>query len=61
MKKERIKEIEILQAIRNSGLGSVEEAKAVVLETDDSLAVISSEPKSSLENVNSPEDEKEFR
>lgn len=61
MKKERIKEIEILQAIRNSGLGSVEEAKAVVLETDGSLAVISSEPKSSLENVNFPEDEIEFR
>lgn len=61
MKKERIKEIEILQAIRNSGLGSVEKAKAVVLETDGSLSVISSEPKSSLENVKSPVDKKEFR
>ena len=53
MKKERIKEIEILQAIRNSGSGSTEKVTAVVLETDGSLSVISSEPGNALENVNS--------
>ena len=55
MKKERIKEIEILQAIRNSGSGSTEKVAAVVLETDGSLSVISSEPDNALENVNSKE------
>ena len=55
MKKERIKEIEILQAIRNSGSGSTEKVAAVVLETDGSLSVISSEPGNALENVNSKE------
>lgn len=54
MKKERITEIEILQAIRSSGSGSTSEAKAVVLETDGSLSVISSEPKDALENVKTP-------
>ncbi|ANU27223.1 DUF421 domain-containing protein [Planococcus versutus] len=53
MKKERIKEIEILQVIRNSGFGSTEKVKAVVLETDGSLSVISSETGNALENVNS--------
>lgn len=55
MKKERIKEIEILQAIRNSGSGSTEKVAAVVLETDGSLSVISNEPGNALENVNSKE------
>ncbi|AQU80568.1 MULTISPECIES: YetF domain-containing protein [Planococcus] len=53
MKKERIKEMEILQAIRNTGFGSTEKVKAVVLETDGSLSVISSETGNALENVNS--------
>ncbi len=53
MKKERIKEIEILQVIRNSGFGSTEKVKAVVLETDGSLSVISSETGNALENVSS--------
>lgn len=53
MKKERIKEIEILQAIRNTGFGSTEKVKAVVLETDGSLSVISSEPGNALANVKS--------
>lgn len=53
MKKERIKEIEILQAIRNTGFGSTEKVKAVVLETDGSLSVISSEPGNTLANVKS--------
>lgn len=51
MKKERIKEIEILQVISASGLGSIEDAKAIVLETDGSMSVISKEPKNSLDNV----------
>lgn len=51
MKKERIKEIEILQAIRNTGFGSTEKVKAVVLETDGSLSVISSEPGNALANM----------
>lgn len=55
MKKERIKEIEILQAIRNSGSGSTEKVTAVVLETDGSLSVISNDPGNALENVKSEE------
>ena len=55
MKKERIKEIEILQVIRSSGLGSIDEAKAIVLETDGSMSVISNEPKDSLDNVKNTE------
>ena len=51
MKDERITEFEIVQVIRKKGLGAIEEAKAVVLETDGSLSVISSEPKDSLKNV----------
>ncbi|PSL34400.1 uncharacterized protein DUF421 [Planomicrobium soli] len=51
MKKERMTEIEILQAIRSSGSGSTSEATAVVLETDGSLSVISSEPKDAMQNV----------
>lgn len=56
MKKERIKEIEILQVIRTSGFGSTEKVKAVVLETDGSLSVISSETGNALENVSSSSD-----
>lgn len=56
MKKERIKEIEILQAIRNTGFGSTEKVKAVVLETDGSMSVISSETGNTLSNVKSNEE-----
>ncbi len=55
MKKNRITEIEILQAIRNSGFGSTEKVKAVVLETDGSLSIISSGTGNALENVKSKE------
>ncbi|RNF39660.1 DUF421 domain-containing protein [Planococcus salinus] len=55
MKEERIKEIEILQAMRSSGMGDTEKVKAVVLETDGSMSIISSEPKDALANVNSPD------
>lgn len=53
MKKERINRVEILQAIRNQGKGSLEEVKAVVLETDGSMSVIQGEPGNTLANVQS--------
>lgn len=53
MKKERINEVEILQAVRNQGTGSMEKVKAVVLETDGSLSIISGEPGNTLANVKS--------
>ncbi len=40
MKKERILEDEVLATLRENGIGSVEEADAVVLETDGTLTVI---------------------
>lgn len=40
MKKERIAEDEIYAILRQKGLGSIEEADAIVLETDGSLTVI---------------------
>lgn len=40
MKKERIAEDEIYAILRQRGLGSIEEADAIVLETDGSLTVI---------------------
>lgn len=53
MKKERISETEILQAVRNKGIGSLEKVKAVILETDGSLSIISGEPGNTLSNVKS--------
>lgn len=55
MKKERIKEIEILQAMRSSGMGGTDKVKAVVLETDGSLSIISNEPSDTLVNVKTPD------
>lgn len=43
MKAERILEIEILQAARSSGHSSLDQVKAVVLETDGSISVIQKE------------------
>lgn len=40
MKKERIAEGEILAALRTSGVSAVEDADAVILETDGSFSVI---------------------
>ncbi|MFZ0258098.1 MAG: YetF domain-containing protein [Gammaproteobacteria bacterium] len=40
MKAERVNEEEILQAMRSQGFGELEEAEAVVLETDGSLSII---------------------
>lgn len=44
MKKERIAEDEIYAIIREKGLGSLQEADAIVLETDGSLTVIKQVP-----------------
>lgn len=41
MRRERISESEVLQAVRASGRGSLEGVAAVVLETDGSLSVLS--------------------
>jgi uncharacterized membrane protein YcaP (DUF421 family) len=43
MKAERVTHDEVDQAIRNSGIGRVEQVAAVVLETDGSLSVIRSD------------------
>ena len=40
MKKERIAEGEILAALRNSGVSTIEDADAVILETDGSFSVL---------------------
>ena len=40
MKKERIAEGEILAALRNSGVSAIEDADAVILETDGSFSVL---------------------
>ncbi len=42
LRRERLTETELLGAVRKHGLGSLEEAEAVVLEADGRLAVISS-------------------
>ncbi|MGO1058710.1 DUF421 domain-containing protein [Planococcus sp. FY231025] len=53
MKKERINKAEILQAVRNQGTGDMEGVKAVVLETDGSLSIISGHTGDTLANVKS--------
>ncbi|HEY9768277.1 MAG TPA: YetF domain-containing protein [Coleofasciculaceae cyanobacterium] len=40
MKRERVAEEEILSALRNSGVSAIEDADAVILETDGSFSVI---------------------
>nr|WP_082220355.1 YetF domain-containing protein [Domibacillus robiginosus] len=40
MKKERVLEVEILQAVRSNGTSSMSQVEAVVLETDGSISVI---------------------
>lgn len=54
IKKERILEAEILQAARSSGIPSMAEAEAVVLETDGSISVIKKADgnEDTLSNVN---------
>ncbi|WJY27213.1 MULTISPECIES: DUF421 domain-containing protein [Sporosarcina] len=57
MKKERVLEVEILQAARSSGLASLEEAVAVILETDGSISVVNKSHDtaySTLRNIEKP-------
>ena len=54
MKKKRVQHVEILQAVRSQGLGSIEEVEAVILETNAGLSVIKKSSKGNLhalENV----------
>ena len=52
MRRERVSEADLLQALRASGHGSLDGIDAVVLETDGSFSVIgSAEPSGSLRNV----------
>ncbi len=53
MKRERVAEEEILSALRNSGVSAVEDADAVILETDGSFSVIQNiaDGASALRNV----------
>ena len=51
MKEERISEGDILQSVRNDGIGDLKEVKAIVLENDGSLSVISGELGNTLANV----------
>ena len=54
MHPERVLEVEILQTLRNQGVPSVDEAQAVVLETDGTFSVVkvnSGRARSSLRNV----------
>jgi uncharacterized membrane protein YcaP (DUF421 family) len=44
MKRERVTREEVLSAIRSQGLGNLEEAHAVVLETDGTFSVLKSDP-----------------
>lgn len=54
MKKERVLKNEILSALRKQGIASLEDVKAVVLETDSSITVLKKDgkaPFTSLENM----------
>ncbi|MFK8794370.1 DUF421 domain-containing protein [Planococcus plakortidis] len=51
MRDERIKDIEIMQAVRNSGEGDLQNVKAVILETDGSMSVITNQTGDALANV----------
>ncbi|PIC56110.1 hypothetical protein CSV80_15205 [Sporosarcina sp. P12(2017)] len=51
MKSERILEEEIFQAARSSGLGSLDDVTAVILETDGSISVIQSESQTSFSTL----------
>lgn len=53
MKKERISESEIVQAVRNEGIGELEKVNAVILETDGSLSIVQGELGNTLADVQS--------
>ncbi len=50
MKKERILQIEILQAIRSAGHNSLDDIQAVILETDGTLSIISHSTDSNIKD-----------
>ncbi len=54
LKSERVAEAEILAALREHGVPRLEDAHAVVLETDGSLSVIQGGPADTLGNVSRP-------
>lgn len=58
MKRERIMEVEVLAALRNEGIAAIEQAEAVVLETDGSFSVTArsdrNEPLSAFKNIEPP-------
>lgn len=51
LKKERIPKSEVMQAIREQGIGKIEEVAAVVLETDGAISVLPKE-NNEMENLN---------
>jgi uncharacterized membrane protein YcaP (DUF421 family) len=60
MKKERFTEEEILAAIRDKGMGNIQEVEAVVIETDGRLSIIKKiggqgTAMSTVENIRLPE------
>ena len=54
LKSERVAEAEILAALRDQGVARLEDAHAVVLETDGSFSVIQQGPADTLGNVDRP-------
>ncbi len=50
MKKERILQTEILQAIRSAGHNSLDDIQAVILETDGTLSIISHSTDSNIKD-----------
>lgn len=54
LKSERVAEAEILAALRDQGVARLEDAHAVVLETDGSFSVIQNGPADTLGNVSRP-------
>ncbi|MBZ5202854.1 DUF421 domain-containing protein [Planomicrobium chinense] len=55
MKTERVTEDEMLQSVRKQGIGTLEEVKAIVLETDGTLSIIKNTAGDALSNVKRPE------
>lgn len=58
MKRERVIEVEILSALRSAGFDAIEQAEAVVLETDGSLSVTGqrneNSPQTAFRNLDKP-------
>lgn len=54
MKTERVTEDEMLQSVRKQGIGTLEEVKAIVLETDGTLSIIKNTAGDALSNVKRP-------